>query len=81
MTENALVMVVMALVFGTLGFVLLSSHGLASWGINNLRSGQRWARWFGEERAIRILRFVAGPILILVSGFGVWMAVSGNIPS
>ena len=81
MKEEAIGMIVMACVFTALGVVLLSSYGFASWGINNLRSGQRWARWFGEERAISILRFVAGPLLIVISGIAIWAAMSGKMPS
>ena len=80
MKEEAMVMIVMACVIGTLGVILLSSYGFASWGINNLRSGQRWARWFGEERAITILRFLAGPLIILMSGIGIWAALTGDMP-
>ena len=71
-------MIVMACIFSVLGVVLLMSYGVASWGIYNTRAGNRWARWFGEERAITILRFVAGPFIILMSIIGIWAALTGK---
>ena len=81
MKEEAIGMIVMACVFMALSAVLMASYGFAWWGINNLRSGQRWARWFGEERAISILRFVAGPLIMALSVFAIWIALSGRMPS
>jgi hypothetical protein len=80
MKEEEIGMMVMGGIFLIVGIALLFSYGLASWGINNLRSGRRWAGWFGEERAIAILRFGVGPVVILMSGFGIWMVLSGNMP-
>lgn len=80
MKEEAIGMIVMGGVFTALGVILLSSYGFASWGISNTRAGQRWERWFGEERAILILRFVAGPLLILISAVAIWAALSGKMP-
>jgi hypothetical protein len=81
MKEEAIGMIVMGGVFTVLGVILLTSYGFASWGIYNTRAGQRWARWFGEDRAISILRFGAGPFLILMSIIGIWIALSGKMPS
>lgn len=76
-----MMMVVMGGVFIVLGVIFLASYGFASWCINHTRAGHRWVRWFGEERAISILRFGAGPFVILMSLFGIWAALSGKIPS
>lgn len=79
MKDDAILMIVMGGVFIALGIIFLASYGLASWCINHTRAGQRWERWFGEERAISILRFGAGPFLILMSVIAIWAAFSGKM--
>jgi hypothetical protein len=81
MKEEQIGMIVMGFVFLALGVTLLASYGIASWGINNTRMGRVWDRVFGEERAIAILRFVAGPLVIALSAFGIWMGLSNNVPA
>jgi hypothetical protein len=59
----------MVLVWGGICFVAglayLASPRFVRWTLDNDRTGQRWARWLGMERAPAVLRFVFGPILIV----------------
>jgi hypothetical protein len=59
----------MVLVWGIIllasGFGYLASPRFVRWTLDHDRTGQRWARWLGTERAPTVLRFVFGPILIV----------------
>lgn len=58
MNENTAIIIFNVFAFGAIGITCLCSERAVSWIINNTRAGQRWERWFGEERAIRIMRYV-----------------------
>lgn len=77
MEEKTIIMIVMSCIFGLLGIALIASQGVADWGLRT-RRGQRWVRWFGEQKAATILRFVVGPFVLLMAALGIWAAMSGR---
>lgn len=79
MTENTIVGIVMSTVIFITSIAFLLSYGFASWCVNNTRAGHRWERIFGEDRAVWVLRFVAGPFLMIMSLAGFWLTMSGKM--
>jgi hypothetical protein len=77
MEDKTIAMIVMACILGLVGIALMASQGMADWGLRT-RRGQRWVRWFGERKASIILRFVAGPFILLMAAVGIWAAISGS---
>lgn len=79
MTENTIIGIVMSTVIFITSIAFLLSYGFASWCVNNTRAGHRWERIFGEDRAVWVLRFIAGPFLLIMSVAGFWMTMSGKM--
>lgn len=56
-----------------LGTAMISSRKLALWGVTHGK-GRIWAKMLGEERAVKLTRYLFGPVMVVA---GLVMAVAG----
>jgi hypothetical protein len=70
-------MLVCGCVFALAGVSMIASQRLIEWSLTT-RRGERWVRWFGEQRGAFILRFIVGPLILVISCVFIWALLTGK---
>ncbi|RME51981.1 MAG: hypothetical protein D6795_07310 [Deltaproteobacteria bacterium] len=63
-----------------LGLVATLHQGFAEWYVLRSGKGRLWGRILGEERAVKAMRRVFGPLAVIV-GVGLLVVALGLIPT
>lgn len=64
MDSKDIVVLGMAIALTVIGFLLTTNETFARWGLTHGR-GQAWVRLLGMQRAMKLTRYVLGPIALV----------------